>query len=563
MSDKKTEMDGMGKKVFAYLTLAAALLFGPSWAPHIQQWGSHQVFLRSDSLVWLGLTILGGIICSFILPRASVHAVDYYPYKVKRYGSPAVVAYLACVLLFTYGINQSVLHAFLGSADEHSCYFLAKCLQLKKWWVESHPASEFFNVVHVGNRDGKWFSVYPPGWPLIYAFGLKFKIENWLNPVLSVMAMGMLLKSFSRIGGLMLSRLTVIVVTLTPFYLYTSASYFSHSTCLFAIASALYCYLKWYGTKHSGWQVFWAFLCAFAIGYGLLTRYLTMAAFIMPFLIYHLNEILKKRERVTAAHKVFVLVLFLMSALVLLHNYAVTGKPFKAPNKYDKSWERLGFKGDYQPIDGLIFIVARLFYLMDWAPPILLFYFLISLRHLRTMPAQMRNAILGGIGVAFGYFFYFSWGGNQFGPRYYYEAFPFYIFAAFWEIRRQWSSGDMMKRKLILGFLAFALANNIYLLHKQGDFYSVAFQQRKNLYVEAERQIKGKAIVFIQGFLGKELVMSQDDAVRNDPALNTRILYARDLGERNAELRKYFPERSFFLGSYDRENEKTVLTPIA
>ncbi|OQA51723.1 MAG: hypothetical protein BWY44_00904 [Candidatus Omnitrophica bacterium ADurb.Bin292] len=50
--------------------------------------------------------------------------------------------------------------------------------------------------------------------------------------------------------------------------------------------------------------------------------------------------------------------------------------------------------------------------------------------------------------------------------------------------------------------------------------------------------------------------MAEEDAVRNSPFLDGRILYAHDLGERNKELMVAWPNHEYYRGTYDG-NRKT------
>jgi hypothetical protein len=87
----------------------------------------------------------------------------------------------------------------------------------------------------------------------------------------------------------------------------------------------------------------------------------------------------------------------------------------------------------------------------------------------------------------------------------------------------------------------------------QAGYVEESSRQRRALYDLAEKTAKGQAIVFIHGFLGSRLVLAEEDAVRNSPFLDGRILYAHDLGDRNKELMISYPGREYYRGTYDRE----------
>ncbi len=559
-------------------------------------------------MVLLGVTLLVSLLGCYLISdscvgRCPIPGVGSRGREIKPRGLFWVKALVAVCSLWAivyglYLINQHILHSFLSSADEHSCYFLAECLRRGKLFVDLPVFSDFFKVAHVGMKGGKWFSVYPPGWPLIWALGLEFKIVDWLNPVMSALSVYFFYLSGKRLFGRAATLLGLTLACLNPFFMFTAASYFSHATCLLCISIFLYAFLRWREAYEAEGQaclpagrdpVGWAVLCAFAVGYGLMTRYLTMAAVAGPFLLYHYLPIFfdwrgfgkgswgwipftLKRPRLRGSDWIVIGVIAIFMVMILWQNYLVTGKPFKAPNKYDKSWERLGFRKDYTIIDALFYLVSRIFYLMGWfAPAIVGAYLLLifNLRHLRgvggnhTSEVLKRLFCLTPVFIAVAYFFYYSWGGNQWGPRYLWEGLPFLCIAVAHGMVHLWRERGMRVRKFLLVFVIASLASSAVLFVKHAEFTEEASRQRRALYDYSEQAIQGPAIVFMRGFIGDRLVMAEEDTVRNGPFLDGRILYAHDLGERNQELTAAYPGREYFRGTYDRATQRAVLERFA
>jgi len=154
------------KILFSLITF---LLAAPVWSPYLQQLKGRNMFLSADSMVWLGVSLLVGWICIKVLPDELMSFIEKFKPWIRERMLVVVILFLSFFLYGLYIVNQHILHSFMNSADEHSCFFLAECIRMGKWWVSSPPLEEFFKVVHVGMRDGKWFSVYPPGWPLLLA----------------------------------------------------------------------------------------------------------------------------------------------------------------------------------------------------------------------------------------------------------------------------------------------------------------------------------------------------------------------------------------------------------
>ncbi len=555
----------MNKRLRFGLWLSLPLFFTAKlWVPACQVIAKHNAFLEASMVLSLGFSLMTALVCERWLSAGILKGMDGGLRLLRSRAIFFGVLFLAVLLMTLRLVNQKVLHAFLNSADEHSCYFLAECLRMGKLMVKPHVLSEFFNVVHVGNRDGKWFSVYPPGWPLIWALGLNWNMVDWLNPAMTVLALSLIFLSGRRLFGTLAAGAGLGLTAFSPFFIFTGASYYSHATCLLMMAAFLYFFLRWQDAASERGRMLWASLAAAACGYGLMTRYLTMAAFAAPFWIYHYLPLFRRKRvwkksdwMAPAISLVFILLIFYL-------NYAVTGKPFKAPNKYDKSWERLGFhRGDYTPVDGIVFFLARFFYLMDWFAPGLVVLFLAGFfmkRPGEVVLSKLNRWVFFYIAGA--YFFYFSWGGNQYGPRYYWEGFPWLGLALGDTLRRLWLSKNDALKKFTAGLVAASLAAGGYAFWKQTEYVETYSRERKALYTAAEKTLHQPSIVFIHGFLGDRLVISEEDAVRNSPRLDGLILYAHDLGEKNSRLMQAFPGREYYRGTFDRKIKQAVLKKI-
>lgn len=570
------------------------------WVPHVQQVWGRNMFLSVEPMLLLGLTILVSLAAVWILPDAVVRKSFYplpargifhnFPHSFRWKVFVVGAGGLFLLTLILYFVNQRILHAFLSSADEHSCYFLAECLRKGKLYVPIPQFADFFKVVHVGMKGGKWFSVYPPGWPLIWSLGMQLRIVDWLNPIMSVLSVFFFYLSGIRLINRAVAVMGLTMMCLSPFFMFTAASYFSHGTCLLMISVFLYSFLRWREAYCEGRDpVGWAAVCAFAFGYGLLTRPLTIIAIAGPFLLAHfLPCIVNVRQvswlftaqwrqyfhfKVRRSDWIFIAIVAAFVPIMLYQNFVVTGKLFKAPLKYYQSWERLGFKkGHYTPVDGFFFVIARIFYLMDWFAPAFVAAYLFFLggglisffKKQVSEPFTSRNLFcLSPVFLALAYFLYYSWGGNQWGPRYWWEAMPFLCMTVADWIVRYWESENFRVRKFLFALFVCSFIVSGVLFEKQAFFTAEASSQRRALYDLAEKTVQGPAVVFIRGFLGNKLVLAEDDAVRNSPFLDGKILYAHDLGQRNNELREHYRTRAFYSGGYDREKLQPRLEKLS
>ncbi len=535
----------------AFFLFAVVCFSSPLWIMHFQVMGDQSLLLKTDSLIWTGIIITAGFLNVIFFPTRWLGFVDGASLFIKQYFKFIAFIFLLLVLAVLMFVNKKILHSFMNSADEHSCYFLAECVRLGKFWAAPHPLSEFFEAVHIGNKNGKWFSVYPPGWPILMAGALQFRVLDWLNPILTIFSLFLFYRTGKKIFNESAAILGIALMSFTPFFLFTSASYFSHASCLLFIAIFLYSFLKWEETKSN----LWAALTAFSAGYGLGTRYLTMASIIAPFLGFLLLRLVLRKVRWHKSHTVFTIIFLVMWLANLYYNFSITGNLFDAPNHFYHSWERLGFRKDYTPLTALIFVLNRFFYLIDWMPPFFLPLYLVSLFTDKQRTAEQKLLSYGFFYLVIGYLFYYSWGGNQFGPRYYFEGIPFLFITVSARMVKWWNTELHGLKKFILGTMVVSIVSNIYLFQKQAVLFERVSNQRKALYDLAEKTIQKPSVIFVRGFLGDALVMSQEDAIRNRPELNDKILYALDLGPKNNRLIQYYPDRDFYLGSYDRQQK--------
>src|SRR3989338_10402253 len=166
--------------------LGIIALLGPFWITKLQEAFGQRFFLSPDSVALLGITLLTGLIAVYFFPDSTVSLANKCIQFVRSNFVWVSSVFVLLLFISLIVINRHVFKSFFSSADEYSCYFLAECIRDGKWWVTPHPLSDFFETVHVGTRDGKWFSVYPPGWPLLFALGLRFNIGDWMNPIMTV-----------------------------------------------------------------------------------------------------------------------------------------------------------------------------------------------------------------------------------------------------------------------------------------------------------------------------------------------------------------------------------------
>jgi hypothetical protein len=182
------------------------------------------LFLQTGPLIFALLGLAGA--SNTVVAKSSSLA------KPQTYSSAFFFGLSLLLLALLIFVNRHALQRFMNSADEHSCYFLAQCLMKGKLWASPHPLHEFFETPHLGVLNGKWFSVYPPAWPAVWALGIKLGLKDWINSVLAAFGAFIFLLFGKKIFGGPAAALAGIFLLLSPFFLLTGAAYYSHNLCL-------------------------------------------------------------------------------------------------------------------------------------------------------------------------------------------------------------------------------------------------------------------------------------------------------------------------------------------
>jgi hypothetical protein len=191
--------------------------------------------------------------------------------------SPLVAAAIgiatALVFLWIWKGNTN----FSGYHDEASYLFQAKLFASGRWSRPAPPIPEFFEQAYVLVAP-RYASIYYPGHPLALVPGI------WLNfpplmPILELGATGMLLFLLARqAAGTAVALLSWVIWLTAPIQPWFRPSYFSEITTSLLWLAAWLGFLRW--RRHGGRGAL--LLCAAAVGWGAVTRPLTMLAFAAP-----------------------------------------------------------------------------------------------------------------------------------------------------------------------------------------------------------------------------------------------------------------------------------------
>jgi hypothetical protein len=156
----------------------------------------------------------------------------------------------------------------------------------------------------------------------------------------------------------------------------------------------------------------------------------------------------------------------------------------------------------------------------------------------------------------FFFLFFPGEGGNQYGPRYYFEAWPLAILTMLKAMDPLLFGSDQRDstRWISSAVVASILFQLSYLPPRFEREHRVV-EERQALYNEVEKAGLKSAIVIIASNVGSIRPMVPEDLLRNGLNVSERaVIYARDLGERNRALASQFPGRDIYIYSKGRLN---------
>ena len=469
----------------------------------------------------------------------------------------------ACALFVFLAVALSLLtvwglRAFPNSGDEYAYIFQARTFLSGRLWNEVPPDPDLFAVSHVFAKDGRWISEYPPGWPgLLTIFGLGH-LPFWLvNPLLG----GLLLISLAAFcryrSGPTAAVVAVALMGSTPFFLFNAASYFSQVPA--ALFGLLFCHqsLRWLDMPRARTAI----SSGAALGMLGLIRPFDVVFFAAPFAV---EFVLRARRAHWSLMPVAILGGLPFLALYLGDNAAVTGNPLLPIVEWGSPLLQMGT----HPIDefgiarglsdALRLAVVHLLELTEWTSPLLVIAYPAALLAMRRA-LSFSDFIFPATVVA--YLFYPGFGGNEYGPRYYFEAFPLLVMTVALATanllgRARWRSWI---RGLLLAHVLLCLVSFVIC----GVFFRRIVDERMDLQDQAGANGgPGKAVIVVRSGTGIIRHMAPLDLVRNGTDLSGDVVFAHDLPGGETALLAIFPDRKIYLYRRDPGMPRGTLTAM-
>jgi hypothetical protein len=452
-----------------------------------------------------------------------------------------VVTLCACFLLLNAFI---VLEQFPNSSDEYVYVYQAKTLSHGKLWQEAHPIEKSFEFNHIATKDGINVGRFPMGWPLILSFFLILGIPGALvNPILAIVTLFVFYSLAKRLYGPRVAGWSLLFLSASGFFLFNSSSFFSHTSCLLETLVFVYCIHLYQENQKAKYGL----LAGVALGLIMLIRYYTAFLLFIPFFLLLLYQYRLK------AIRLFVLVglgaLPLMIAF-LWYNYAITGNPLTPVTVWGYQHEGLGFINGHTFMGGIEHIVRRFAMFCYWSSPVFLILYFVFLWKKIFNPEERLMVPEDYFFIAFiiGYFFYYEIGGNQYGPRFYFEAFPFLILLV---VRKVLLQENYVLKLFLFASLVVMIIRLPLMAHREHRI----IEERRDVYNTVQAKGVKHAVILLTSGTSVTRPMPSGDLTRNDELFQNDVLYAISDEKYNDMLMQYYKDRSFY--KYVRKPEST------
>lgn len=555
--------------------LVAAFWTGAGWSDgYLMQYGSFiasrgELALKLHLLVFiLPATVLAAAAAAEGAPRLARNALGWLD-RLGQVPGPRwrlTVAFALLVLALAVGIRFGVLQNMPVTDDEHVYQFQAKLLASGRLYADSPPpiVRPFFNNQFIVN-NGRWHGTYFAGHPAVLALAMQVGLMEWTGPLCAALTLLLGMGIARRIFGERAAILTGVLLVLSPFFLFVSATQLSQPTSTLFLTLFVYAALRIEAApRAAGW---WA-LAAAALSAGVFTRPQSGVLLSLPFVGRLAYLTLRGRIRPGWGPPLLAVVIAAGGAATLLAiNHALTGSIFKTGyHAYmDQGIKWLFPFGPYYTIREISQNLVQInFWLLGW-PLSLLFvpFFRRDGRAwcLAAIPiiALASYGLVGVPTVA------------MVGPVYYAETIvPLLALTASGveravELMRR-ALGESPAVAMVLLWPAAAVAAALLIfVPLQASSLSLMAEVERAPYALVEARGLRNAVVFVHSLpVNHRAPRSYAYFHRNNsPDLSDSVLFVHDLGpERNRLLLEYLPGRTGYrMGMHENELFLVAIEP--
>jgi hypothetical protein len=506
------------------------------------------VYLVRTEILWVGFLLILTLVLALYPSRAALE--NFLNFRTRK-----AVFYMMLIgsafFFVTIFIARDTLEQFPNSSDEYAYLVQAEMFSRGKLWEAAHDLPDFFYYNNIAQHEGILISRFPPGWPLLLSTAFEVGMPSSLvNPILGIVTLVVFYFFARKYYGERIAIWSLLALAFTGYYIFNSASYYSHVSCLLVTLLFVFNVYLYQDKKN----IVYGLLAGFCLGLVVIIRYYTAVLIFLPFLVYWLLQ-----------YRLKTVLLFLWLGIgslpclvyLLSYNYSITGNALLPVTVWAYPDEQLGFVKGHTFLKGMEHIIRRIFMFFYWASPgLLVLYFVFLWRKIKSPHERfLKPEDYTFITLTVGYLFYYQIGGNQYGPRFLFEALPFvvlFVVSKVFQAREKWTTA------LLLASILYALVRLPFIVYREEKIVD----QRQDLYDLVEEEKIRNAVVFVSSPTSPIRPMPVDDLTRNDPRFGNSVLYALELPKINDQLMEYYGDRSFYRYVRDVDNPQGQLIKI-
>ncbi len=506
-----------------------------------------------------------------------------------RFRSVPVAIYICALFVFIASVLGStfIFHRSPHINDEFGYIFQAKLFASGHLYAPSPCFKEAFDFPHIIN-NGKWYSQYPPGFPILLVPWVMAGVPWLINPLFAGLSIFVLyflgLELFGKREGLIAGFLGAASIWL----IVISSTMMSHTTNMFFFALFMLFLFRSLRTP----SFLNGILSGSSLGLAVLIRPYETVLAALPFLFYYGVKLLKEfRARLKDALG-FAAAGLVFAGIFLAYNYLTNGDPFLLGHivrygpEHGLGFGRTGYTDiPHSPAKGLMQTAENYKaindFLFGW-PLSSLFFFIpivIWLKKIREKTAVLL-LLTSFLSVTAGLYIY--WGTFVLlGARMFFMLFPALVLLSAKGVSlildylpsRIRIGGSLPKReRLVAGILiAFAMYAFFVRLPREcgpnstGDLIDIQPSSAPEKFSKFWDNAPMPQALVVTCFLRSQLKEFPAGGwglalILNDPLLEGSTIYVRDMGPQNTEFFQCYPGRKIYL--YWGTLERGYLVPM-
>ena len=338
---------GVGRVVLLFLLLLGSVAAPMGFLQH-HRYARFAVEVVADgALLALNVATLAAL--AMLLPDGWLASVGRRIDGILS-GSGKRLPWLTALWVFAATLFLNLI-AFdrLPRTDEIHYLFQAKTFALGRLYAMApgEPMNEALRIGLMSIVDGKWFSIFPPGWPAALAVGVALGVPFLVNPIIAAATVPIGHAFLSRWASPRLAGLTMLLIAVSPWYLASGASMMSHSLTLLLVLSAWLLMLTEGPRRPFAW-----FAAGCLLGWLFLTRPLEGITIGVLTGLWAMTRVNLKAISGWSVLAAYCAGCALVGSLIFPYNHALTGDALLTPinQLFDMLWHpganRLGFGAD-------------------------------------------------------------------------------------------------------------------------------------------------------------------------------------------------------------------------